>query len=122
MWVHMQVVAREESSAQYRGGGAGWDVEERDSVLGALGDGVVLWNGVKGLEVHQHLVRLVDAAMQTVRETRSCFQSVDITKTFQGKELEFQYRDNSNNNNPTTLIKENNQLLCIAFVIHISWV
>lgn len=80
----MQVVTSEESSAEYRGSRAGWDVEERDSVLGALRNGVVLRNRVKGLEVHQHLVRLVDAAIQTVTATLSCFKSVGIPWTYQG--------------------------------------
>lgn len=56
----------ENSSAEYRSGRAWWDIEQRDSVFGALGNGVVLGKGVEGLEVHQHLVRLVDAAIQAV--------------------------------------------------------
>lgn len=69
----MQVVTSEESSAQYRCSRAGWDVEERHSVLGALRNGVVLRDRVKGLEVHQHLVRLVDTAIQTVTATQFNF-------------------------------------------------
>lgn len=48
----------------YRCGGAWWDVEEGHPVLGAFWDGEVLRNGVKGLQVNQHLICLVDAERQ----------------------------------------------------------
>lgn len=44
---------------RYRHGGSRVDVEERNSVLGALRYGVILWERVKGLQVDQHLIRLV---------------------------------------------------------------
>lgn len=50
--------------APHRGGGAGWDVEERHSALGAVGQCEVLWDGGEGLQVGEHLVRLVNAAEQ----------------------------------------------------------
>lgn len=46
-------------SLQYRCGGARGDVEERNPVLGALWDGVVLRQRVEGLQVDQHLICLV---------------------------------------------------------------
>lgn len=47
--------------AQYRGSGARRDVEQRNAILGALRNHVVLRNRIEGLEVHQHLIGLVDA-------------------------------------------------------------
>lgn len=51
---------------QYRGCRSGWDVEQRNSVLGTLGDHVILWKRVKRLKVHQHLIRLVDAGRANI--------------------------------------------------------
>ena len=52
------------SGPPHRGGGAGWDVEERHSALGAVGQREVFWDGGEGLQVGEHLVRLVNAAEQ----------------------------------------------------------
>lgn len=45
---------------QYRSRGSRWDVEERNSIFGTLGNHVILWQRSKRLQVHQHLVGLVD--------------------------------------------------------------
>lgn len=46
--------------AEYRSSRARWDVEQRNSIFGALRNGVVLRNRIKWLEVHQHLISLID--------------------------------------------------------------
>ena len=46
------------------GGGAGGDGEARPSALGAVGQREVFWDGGEGLQVGEHLVRLVNAAEQ----------------------------------------------------------
>ena len=54
--VKMHCMKARQSSGMVDPGG---DVEERNSVLGALRYGVILWERVKGLQVDQHLIRLV---------------------------------------------------------------
>lgn len=44
-----------------RSGGARRDVEQGNSIFGALRNHVVLRHRVKRLQVHQHLISLVDA-------------------------------------------------------------
>ena len=51
----------QQRTAQYRGSRTRRDVEQRNSIFGALWNHVVLRNWVKWLEVHQHLISLVDA-------------------------------------------------------------